>query len=105
MEFRVTVNVGQDSVDPAVLDQRAGALQRQLPAGAVVVVDPVKAAIQVVAAVHVDDALQAVQQAVHITTEGLNEAGLQRPATILTVEAEAVAGQLAAEQVRPHPVP
>lgn len=101
MEFRVKVSVGQDSVDPAVLDKRAGALQRQLPAGAVVVVDQVKAAIQVVAAVDVDDALQAV----HITTEGLNEAGLQRPATILTVEAEAVAGQLAAEQVRPHPVP
>ena len=48
MEFRVTVGLGQDSVDVATLESRAGAWQERVRAlsageGGVVVIDLVKA--------------------------------------------------------------
>lgn len=105
MEFRVTVGLGQDSVDPEVLDERAAAVQRCVPPGAVVVVDVVKAAIQLVLPVHVDDALEAAQQALQISDRGLRDGGLNRPDTIIVLEAEAVVASVADENLRPHPAP
>jgi len=110
VEFRVTVGLGQDSVDTAVLDARAGALQRQLTgdtgAGSgTVVVDPVKAAVQLVVGVDAEDALTAAQRALAVTGRALHDAGLGAPVTIVTAEAEAVVGPAAGRADHPHPVP
>lgn len=107
MEFRVTVGLGQDDVDVAVLEGRADALQgavAELPggAGAEVVVDLVKAAVQLVVAAQADDALAAAAQALHLTGQGLREAGLGAPGSIVTVEAEAVPPPAHDQILRPH---
>ena len=102
MEFRITVGLGQDTVDPTTLEDRAAALQRCVPSGAAVLVDVVKAAIQLVLPLHADDALEVARQAVHITEQGINDAGLNRPTSIVVVEAEAVASPVSEEDLRPH---
>ena len=109
MEFRVTVGLGQDSVDVATLESRAGALQerlRALSAGedGVVVIDLVKAAAQLVISVHADDALAAAEQAMALTKESLQGAGMQAPGSVVTVEAEAVPEPAHDQVLRPHTV-
>ncbi len=111
VEFRVTVGLGQDTVDTAVLDARAAALQRQLTdvpgAGSgpvAVVVDPVKAAVQVVVGVDAGDALTAAQRALAVTSRALHDTGLAPPATIVTAEAEAVPDPAVEQPRQPHPV-
>jgi len=95
VEFRVTVGLGQDSVEVATLEGRAAALQQHVAAlpdggGAVVVVDLVKAAAQLVVNVDAGDALAAAAQALQLADEGLQAAGLDAPGSVVTVEAEAV---------------
>lgn len=109
MEFRVTVGLGQDTVEAAVLEDRAAVLQERiigLPegAGAVVVVDLVKATEQLVLVVHAEDALTAAQQALQTAGRGLQQAGLGAPGSIVTVEAEAVPAPVPDHLLRPHPV-
>ena len=109
MEFRVTVGLGQDSVDVATLESRAGALQervRALSAGedGVVVIDLVKAAAQLVISVPADDALDAAEQALALTKEALQGAGMQAPGSVVTVEAEAVPKPVHDQVLRPHTV-
>lgn len=106
MEFRVTVGLGQDSIDTGVLDARAELLRRTLTAdragsGAVVVVDPVKAAVQLVIMVNAGDALTAAQRGMAVTGRALHDAELAPPVTIVTVEAEAVPDP--AGDQPPHP--
>ncbi|MEP6853426.1 MAG: hypothetical protein ABJA87_12335 [bacterium] len=105
MEFRVTVSLGQSSVDSTALDQRAAGLQRCLPGGTKVVVDVVKAAIQLVLSVNVADALEAADEGLRITHSGLRDAGIDRPTTIVHVEAEAVAAPITGDNLLPHPAP
>ena len=111
MEFRVTVGLGQDTLETAVLDARAAALQRQLTdvhgggGGPVaVVVDPVKAAVQVVVGVDAEDALTAAQRALAVTSRALHDTGLAAPVTIVTAEAEAVPDPAVEQPRQPHPV-
>ncbi len=109
MEFRVTVGLGQDTVEAAVLEDGAAVLQERiigLPegAGAVVVVDLVKATEQLVLVVHAEDALTAAQQALQTAGRGLQQAGLGAPGSIVTVEAEAVPAPVPDHLLRPHPV-
>jgi hypothetical protein len=104
--FRVTVGLGQDSVDAAVLEGRATALQGGLDAvdeGAVVVVDLVKAALQLVLSMHADDAVDAAQQALRAASGALRDAGLDAPASMVTVDAEAVPAPTQDHLLRPHP--
>jgi len=108
VEFRVTVGLGQDSVEVAALEGRAAALQEaiaRLPGGAEaeVVVDLVKAAAQLVVAVQADDALAAAEQALQLTGQGLRAADLGAPGSIVVVEAEAVPPPAHDQVLRPHP--
>ena len=108
MEFRVTVGLGQDSVEVATLEGRAAALQQHvaaLPAGGggVVVVDLVKAAAQLVVNVDAGDALAAAARALQLADEGLQAAGLDAPGSVVTVEAEAVPAPAQDQVLRPHP--
>ncbi len=113
-QYRVTVGVGQDSAEPSVLERRASTVQAAVdrstgrgaaPAGATVVVDPVKATVQLVVATAADDALGAAQQVLQILGRVLADAGVDAPASILTVEAEAVPVPLDdGRALRPHPV-
>jgi len=108
VEFRVTVGLGQDSVDVATLEDRAAALQQrmaELPGGAdaVVVVDLVKAAAQLVVSVDADDALTAAARTLQLAGEGLQAAGLDAPGSVVTVEAEAVPAPAQDQVLRPHP--
>lgn len=109
VEFRVTVGLGQDSMDPGVLGDRAARLQ-QSAAGpgsgtdSVVVVDLVKAAVQVVFAVDAEDALTASQRALAAASRSLHEAHLLAPTTVVTVEAEAVPAAAQDLPLPPHPV-
>ncbi len=113
-QYRVTVGVGQDSAEPSVLERRASTVQAAVdrstgrgaaPAGATVVVDPVKATVQLVVATAADDALGAAQQVLQILGRVLADAGVEAPASILTVEAEAVPVPLDdGRALRPHPV-
>ncbi len=113
-QYRVTVGVGQDSAEPSVLERRASTVQTAVdrstgrgaaPAGATVVVDPVKATVQLVVATAADDALGAAQQVLQILGRVLADAGVEAPASILTVEAEAVPVPLDdGRALRPHPV-
>lgn len=113
-QYRVTVGVGQDSADPSVLERRASTVQTAVdrvvdrgsaPAGATVVVDPVKATVQLVVVTAADDALGAAQQLLQIVGRVLADAGVEAPASILTVEAEAVPVPLDDDRaLRPHPV-
>ncbi len=110
MEFRVTVGLGQDSVEVATLERRAVALQNAVAAlpdgaGAEVVVDLVKAAAQLVVAVRADDALGAAERALQLTGQGLRTADLRAPGSIVTVEAEAVPPPAHDQILRPHPAP
>ena len=104
----MTVGLGQDSVDPQVLDERASALQRSVSGdgdpAAVVVVDVIKAAIQLVLAVPADDALSAARAALQTAEQGLQLAALDRPHSIAVVEAEAVTAPVADVPLRPHTV-
>lgn len=107
-EFRVTVGLGQDSVEVATLERRAAALQEGVAElaggdGAVVVVDLVKAAAQLVVSVDAGDALAAATEAVKLAGEGLQAAGLDAPGNVVTVEAEAVPAPAQAQVLRPHP--
>jgi hypothetical protein len=107
VEFRVTVGLGQDSADVAVLEDRAAALQdsvNSLPEGlgGVVVVDLVKATVQLVLAVEAEDALAAAHQALGTTGGALQAAALPAPASILTVEAEAIPSPSQDQPLRPH---
>lgn len=109
MEFRVTVGLGQDSVETTVLEGRGTALQESLAglpegAGAVVVVDLVKATAQLVLLVQAEDALAAAQQALQAAGRGLQQAGLGAPGSIVTLEAEAVPAPVPDHLLRPHPV-
>jgi len=107
VEFRVTVGLGQDSVDGAELEGRATALQDCLAAvdqgAGVVVVDLIKAALQLVLAVNAADALGAAQQALDAAGRALRDAGLSAPGSIVTVEAEAVPAPTQDHLLRPHP--
>lgn len=107
MEFRVTVGLGQDSADVAVLEDQAAALQDSVDClpeggGGVVVVDLVKAAVQLVLAVEAEDALDAAHQALGTVGRALMAAALPAPASILTVEAEAVPSPSQDHPLRPH---
>lgn len=109
MEFRVTVGLGQDSVDAAVLEARAAALQEVVAehadrGGAVVVVDLVKATVQLVLLVQGDDALTAAHQALQAASRGVRAAGLSAPATMVILEAEAVPVPTQDHLLRPHSV-
>lgn len=101
MEFRVTVSLGQNSADATVLTERTATLQRSVTMGTVLV-DVVKAAIQLVLPVDADDALDAVNQATRITAHAIQAAALDQPTTIAVVEAEAVTTAVAEEDLRPH---
>ncbi len=101
MEFRVTVSLGQDSADPTTLNERTAALQQSAAAGTVLV-DIVKAAIQLVLPVHADDALDAVNQATRIAGQAIQAAALDQPTSIVVVEAEAITMPVAEEDLRPH---
>ncbi len=108
MQFRVTVGLGQDSVDAAVLENRAAVLQQRVGgqgegAGSVVVVDLVKAAVQLVVVVQAEDALAAAQRALQDAGRGLEEAELSAPGSIVTVEAEAIPAPAQDHPLRPHP--
>lgn len=109
MEFRVTIGLGQDSVDVAALEARAAALQEVVTEngdgrGKVVVVDLVKATVQLVLPMHAKDALAAADQAVKAARRWVEAAGLAAPASIVTLEAEAVPVPAQDHQLRPHPV-
>lgn len=109
MEFRVTVGLGQDSVEVDTLERRGAALQecvRAQPgaADAVVVVDLVKATTGLVVAVDAEDALAAAAQVLALTRQGLAGAGVGAPRSIVTVEAEAVPGPAHDQVLRPHAV-
>lgn len=101
MEFRVTVSLGQNSADPATLNERTAALQNSAAAGTVLV-DVVKAAIQLVLPVHADDALDAVNQATRIAAQAIQGAALEQPTSIVVVEAEAVTTAVDEQDLRPH---
>ena len=101
MDFRVTVGIGQDTVDPAVLDARAAALAKSVSGGSVLV-DVVKAAVQVVLPVAGSDALGAIRQALDVVEQGVGAAGLDRPTSIAVIEAEAVTAAVAEADLRPH---
>jgi hypothetical protein len=101
MEFRVTVSLGQDSADPAVLDERAAALQRCIPVGTALV-DVVKAAVQLVLPLTADDGLEAVSQGIGIVEQAIRDAALQRPTSIVVIEAEAVTTAVPVENLSPH---
>ena len=81
VEFRVTVALGQDSVDPDVLHTRAATVHDHLAGninGATVAVDPVKATVQLIVTVDTADALTAAQRALAVTGRALHDAGSQR---------------------------
>ncbi len=101
MEYRVTVSLGQDSADPTTLNDRTAALQASVSVGTVLI-DIVKAAIQLVLPVHADDALQAVNQATRIAGQAIQAAALDRPTSVVVIEAEAVTTAVAEEELRPH---
>ena len=101
MEFRVTISLGQNSADPATLNERTAALQKSAAAGTVLV-DVVKAAIQLVLPVDADDALDAVNQATRIAAQAIRGAALEQPTSIVVVEAEAVTTAVAEQDLRPH---
>lgn len=101
MEFRVTVSLGQDSADPTTLNDRTAALQGSVTVGTVLI-DVVKAAIQLVLPVHADDALQAVNQGTRIAAQAIQAAALHQPTSIVVVEAEAVTTAVAEEDLLPH---
>jgi len=108
VEFRVTVGLGQDSADVAVLEDRAAVLQDSVDAlsgdvDVVVVVDLVKAAVQLVLAVEAEDALAAAHRALGSLDSALATAALSAPASILTVEAEAIPSPSQDHPLRPHP--
>ena len=107
MAFRVTVSLGQGTADAPMLEVSAGALQetaRALPGGdrAVAVVDPVKAAVQLVVVVDDPDALSAGRRALDLVASALRDAEMPAPASILTLEAESVPSPAADADVRPH---
>ena len=109
MAFRVTVSLGQETADAPMLEVSAGALQenaRALPGGAdaVALVDPVKAAIQLVVVVDEADALIAGRRALELVGDALHDAEMRAPASILTLEAESVPAPAADSDVRPHVV-
>jgi len=66
---------------PAALHQQ---LTGDTSSARVVVVDPVKATVQVVVGVDADDALTAAQRALGVTGRALHDAGQAAPATIVT---------------------
>lgn len=101
MEFRVTVSLGQDSADPTTLNDRTAALQGSVTVGTVLI-DVVKAAIQLVLPVRADDALQAVNQAGRIAAQAIKAAALDQPTSIVVVEAEAVTTAVAEKNLLPH---
>lgn len=104
VEFRVTVGLGQDSADVAVLEDRAAVLQDSVDAlsGDVDVVDLVKAAVRLVLAVEAEDALAAAHRALGSLDSALATAALSAPASILTVEAEAIPSPSQDHPLRPH---
>jgi hypothetical protein len=109
MAFRVTVSLGQATPDAPILEVSAGALEenaRALPGGgdAVAVVDPVKAAVQLVVVVDEADALTAGRRALELVGDALRDAEMPPPASILTLEAESVPAPAADGDVRPHGV-
>ncbi len=69
----------------------------------VVVVDLVKAAVQLVLAVEAEDALAAAHRALGSLDSALATAALSAPASILTVEAEAIPSPSQDHPLRPHP--
>ena len=109
MAFRVTVSLGQGTAEAQMLEISAGALQenaRALPGGegAVAVVDPVKAAVQLVVVVNDSDALAAGRRALELVGEALRDAEMPPPESILTLEAESVPAPAREGDVRLHVV-
>lgn len=109
MEFRITIGLGQDSVDATALEARAAALQEVVSEngdrrGKVVVVDLVKATVQLVLPVQAQDALAAADLAVKAARRWVEAAGLTAPGSIVTLEAEAIPAPAQDHQLRPHPV-
>ena len=109
MAFRVTVSLGQGTADAPMLEVSAGALQenaRALPGGAeaVAVVDPVKAAVQLVVVIDEGDALTAGRRALELVGDALRDGEMPAPASVLTLEAESVPGPAGDADVRPHEV-
>ncbi len=109
MAFRVTVSLGQGTADAPMLEISAGALQenaRALPdgVGAIAVVDPVKAAVQLVVVVEDDDALAAGRRVLELVGSALRDADMPAPASVLTLEAESVPTPAGDADVHPHTV-
>jgi hypothetical protein len=109
MAFRVTVSLGQGTADAPMLEISAGALQENARArpdgvGAVAVVDPVKAAVQLVVVVEDDDALAAGRRVLALVEDALGDAEMPAPASILTLEAESVPTPVGDADVHPHAV-
>ena len=109
MAFRVTVSLGQGTADAPMLEVAAGALQENaqaLPGGAeaIAVVDPVKAAVQLVVVVDEGNALTAGRRALELVEDALHDADVPAPVSVLTLEAESVPLPAAEGDVRPHAV-
>jgi hypothetical protein len=109
MDYRVTVGLGQDSVEEVHLVTRAAALVEQVRLreggrDATVDVDPVKAALQVVVVLAAPDALTASRTALDLLQQSLQDAQMPAPGSILTVEAESVPDPVSSDDVRRHSV-
>lgn len=107
MKFRMTVGLGQDTVDPDVLQTLAGTVHEHLSgniSGAAVAVDPVKATVQLGSPSTPTKPSPAAQRALAVTGRALHGAGLPAPVTILTAEAEAVPAPATGRPVASCPV-
>jgi hypothetical protein len=109
MDYRVTVGLGQESLEEAHLVTHAAALLEQVRLqadglDATVDVDAVKATVRLVAVLPAADALSAGRRAVEIVQQSLQDANMPAPASIVTLEAESVPEPVRDGDVRPHPV-
>jgi hypothetical protein len=111
MTFRVTTSLSRQSADGLDLDRQASgllaALEPSAPQGhkrADVRVDPVKAAVQVTVLVEAEDALMAARTALDVVGQALLLAQLERPTSVITIEAEAVPTRVEHDPGL-HPVP
>lgn len=108
MTFRVTVVLGQDSVQVGALERRAALLQDAVQAvpggaGAETVVDLVKATASLVVAVQAQDALEAAELAIALVRRGVRDTGMTGPQSIVTLESEAVPAPALDQPLSPHP--
>ncbi len=109
MDYRVTVGLGQDSVDEVHLVANAAAVLEQLRLGeaggdATANVDAVKATVEVVVVIAAADALDATRRALDAVQQCLRDANIPAPTSIVSVESESVPQPVRNEDVRPHAV-